>query len=56
MVQDRPYRKGMDFVEAAEEVVRHAGTQFDPLVVTAFIKIRGEVRNWLEGRKEEQKQ
>ncbi|MBV9605830.1 MAG: diguanylate cyclase, partial [Solirubrobacterales bacterium] len=37
MVADRPYRAGMAPSEAREELVRCAGTQFDPAVVEAFL-------------------
>jgi putative nucleotidyltransferase with HDIG domain len=36
----RPYRKPLTFDEATDEVKRCAGSQFDPLVVEAFIKLR----------------
>ncbi|SKA83473.1 HD domain-containing protein [Paucidesulfovibrio gracilis DSM 16080] len=36
MMQRRPYRKAMRFCEAREEILRCAGTQFDPNVVAAF--------------------
>jgi diguanylate cyclase (GGDEF)-like protein len=36
MVADRPYRSGMDAVDALAELERCSGTQFDPDVVTAF--------------------
>ena len=36
MVADRPYRRGRSGEEAYAELVRCAGTQFDPEVVTAF--------------------
>jgi diguanylate cyclase (GGDEF)-like protein len=39
MVSDRPYRRGMPEEQAREELRRHAGTQFDPDVVEAFLKI-----------------
>lgn len=39
MTSNRPYRKAMKFEAAAEEVARHAGTQFDPNVVAAFLSI-----------------
>ncbi|MDD2998319.1 MAG: GAF domain-containing protein [Candidatus Riflebacteria bacterium] len=36
----RPYRKPLTFDEATEEVVRCAGSQFDPQVVEAFVRLR----------------
>jgi putative nucleotidyltransferase with HDIG domain len=30
MVHDRPYHRGMAFPTACEEIIRHAGTHFDP--------------------------
>ena len=38
MTSDRPYRAAMSASKAAEEVQRCAGTQFDPVVVQAFLK------------------
>lgn len=38
MTSTRPYRKGMEYEVAFEEIVRHRGTQFDEKVVDAFIK------------------
>ncbi len=43
MLQARPYRPAMDFEDAAREIVRCAGTQFDPQVVEAFVGIRTEL-------------
>ncbi|MEW6607649.1 MAG: HD domain-containing phosphohydrolase [bacterium] len=39
MTKDRPYRKALSKEEAAKELKNGAGTQFDPEVVDAFIKI-----------------
>jgi putative nucleotidyltransferase with HDIG domain len=39
MTSDRPYRKAMDPSEALNEILRCSGTQFDPLVVEAFLDI-----------------
>jgi putative two-component system response regulator len=39
MTSDRPYRSAMSPEEALNEVRRHTGTQFDPLVAAAFLKI-----------------
>ncbi len=38
MTTDRPYRKGLSFDEAFEELKKMAGTQFDPNVVNAFFR------------------
>jgi len=38
MTSDRPYRPAMSIKEAANEIKRCAGTQFDPVVVSAFLK------------------
>jgi HD-GYP domain-containing protein (c-di-GMP phosphodiesterase class II) len=37
MVADRPYRAGISPAGAREELIRCAGTQFDPQVVKAFL-------------------
>lgn len=39
MIADRPYRNGRHFSEAVAEIVKHSGSQFDPKVVAAFIKL-----------------
>ena len=36
----RPYRKPLTFDEATDEVKRCGGSQFDPLVVDAFVRLR----------------
>jgi len=38
MTSNRPYRKGMEYDVAYEEIVRYAGTQFDEKVVDGFVK------------------
>jgi HD-GYP domain-containing protein (c-di-GMP phosphodiesterase class II) len=43
MVSDRPYRKGMPEAAAREELRANAGTQFDPAVVDAFLRVLDEV-------------
>jgi len=35
---DRPYRKAAGLDAAKEEIRRHGGTEFDPLVVAAFVE------------------
>lgn len=39
MTSDRPYRKAMTRGQAINELKTNSGTQFDPVVVEAFIKI-----------------
>ena len=39
MTSDRPYRKGMDDSEAIIRLKKAAGTQLDPALVTAFLKV-----------------
>jgi putative nucleotidyltransferase with HDIG domain len=41
MTTDRPYRLGRTHDEALEELVRCAGTQFDPRVVDAIVRVDG---------------
>jgi HD-GYP domain-containing protein (c-di-GMP phosphodiesterase class II) len=36
MTSDRPYRQAGPWSDAVEEIVRQAGTQFDPGIVAAF--------------------
>jgi putative nucleotidyltransferase with HDIG domain len=42
MTSDRPYRKAKSFAEARGEIERCAGTQFDPAIVDAFLRISPE--------------
>jgi putative nucleotidyltransferase with HDIG domain len=39
MTSDRPYRRAMSVEDACAEVARCRGTQFDPTVVAAFLRI-----------------
>jgi putative two-component system response regulator len=41
MISDRPYRSAMSITEIVDEIKRCAGTQFDPVVVTAFLNTVG---------------
>jgi HD-GYP domain-containing protein (c-di-GMP phosphodiesterase class II) len=42
MITDRPYRKSIGIEQARAEMVRHAGTQFDPAVVDALLAVIDE--------------
>ena len=44
MVTDRPYRAAMPAVRAREELVRCAGSQFDPAIVAVFAELVAERR------------
>lgn len=39
MVHDRPYHKAMSEEQATEELLRCSGSQFDPRLVTVFLKV-----------------
>ncbi len=39
MVYGRPYRQRMDIASAIKEIKRKSGTQFDPKIVEAFLKV-----------------
>jgi len=41
MISDRPYRSAMSMTQITEEIKRCAGTQFDPVVVAAFLNTVG---------------
>ena len=43
MVSDRPYRRGFPKWRAIQELREGVGTQFDPAVVSAIMKVAGEV-------------
>ncbi|MEW6097404.1 MAG: HD domain-containing phosphohydrolase [bacterium] len=45
MTKDRPYRKALSKEAAAKELKNGAGTQFDPNVVNAFIKVLKKEKN-----------
>jgi response regulator RpfG family c-di-GMP phosphodiesterase len=42
MISDRVYRRGRPYKDAVAELERHAGTQFDPMVVEAFKNVPPE--------------
>ncbi len=39
MISDRPYRRGLPLGDAISELQRGAGTQFDPHVIEAFLRL-----------------
>lgn len=50
ITSDRPYRQAQNFDAARSEILRCSGSQFDPKVVEAFLKIPNEL--WQELRSE----
>lgn len=48
ITSNRPYRKARPFEQAAEELTRGSGTQFDPAVVRAFVDVPFDT--WRETR------
>ncbi len=48
ILHNRPYRHALPFEQAAEEITRCSGSQFDPLVVQAFEKVKLKIRNTVE--------
>jgi putative nucleotidyltransferase with HDIG domain len=49
MTSDRPYRKGLPYERARDELLKYAGKQFDPKIVQAFLEIPAE--RWLDERR-----
>ncbi len=47
IVSDRIYRRKTNYEDALKEIVKNAGTQFDPVVVKAFEECFGEIVNTL---------
>jgi diguanylate cyclase (GGDEF)-like protein/putative nucleotidyltransferase with HDIG domain len=45
MVHDRPYRKGLSWDDAVDELYRHSGTQFDPELLDVFARAIGRERS-----------
>lgn len=48
MLQNRPYRDAMEYGDAVEEIIRCAGTQFDPVIVAAFVEIKDGVHDLIQ--------
>jgi putative nucleotidyltransferase with HDIG domain len=45
MVYGRPYRERMDINSAIKEIKKKSGTQFDPKIVDAFLKISKKIKS-----------
>jgi len=45
ILSTRPYRSGSDHEHAIAEIVKYAGTQFDPVIVKAFVEADAKYRN-----------
>jgi HD-GYP domain-containing protein (c-di-GMP phosphodiesterase class II) len=48
ITSDRPYRKGLSFDAACAEILRVAGTQFDPQAVAIFVAEEATLRGMVE--------
>lgn len=44
ITSDRPYRKKASFAQAKSDLVRGAGTQFDPIAIEAFLTKESDLR------------
>ena len=42
MVQGRPYRSSLSIDAALDELVKYSGSQFDPKIVDAFVKLASQ--------------
>jgi putative two-component system response regulator len=42
MTSERPYREAMNAEAACAEIERNKGTQFDPEVAAAFLRVQGQ--------------
>lgn len=47
MMQERPYKNTKTYDEAVDEIVRCAGTAYDPDVVEAFLVVKGDIAHVL---------
>jgi response regulator RpfG family c-di-GMP phosphodiesterase len=58
ITSDRPYRAALPHAEACREISNHTGTQFDPAVVDAFLRIPAtdwpEIRQRIELKSEQE--
>ncbi len=44
MTSDRPYRRALKTDKVKEELLKHSGTQFDPLVIEAAVKVLDRIQ------------
>ena len=51
MITDRPYRKRLSLEEAKAELRKSAGTQHDPVVIDAFLRVLVQKEQRLSGAK-----
>jgi response regulator RpfG family c-di-GMP phosphodiesterase len=54
MTSDRPYRKALPHETAIEEIAKNVGSQFDPQVVEAWLRIEKDDLDQLRGRIEKE--
>lgn len=57
MIYKRPYRKAMSFQSAVNEIKKYSGTQFDPEIVNAFLKLvdSGKIKDILKQESESER-
>ncbi|RMG43052.1 MAG: response regulator [Acidobacteria bacterium] len=53
MTSDRPYRAALPYERARQEMIDYAGTQFDPQVVEAFLRVPPEEWDQIRARVQE---
>ncbi|WP_419779575.1 HD-GYP domain-containing protein [Maridesulfovibrio sp.] len=49
MASNRPYRKALEFKKIVEEIKKCSGSQFDPLVVEAFLDCSEQIEEYFAG-------
>ncbi|WP_245395240.1 hypothetical protein [methane-oxidizing endosymbiont of Gigantopelta aegis] len=50
ITSDRPYRKAQSFDIAKQEIIKMAGTQFDPLAVDVFLSEEKVIRDMVNNK------
>lgn len=51
LISKRCYKRAMSIDEAYNIIIEESGSHFDPLVVESFVKVRGEIENYLDQNK-----